>query len=278
MGLLTRALPVLLLLAACQPNRTFVPKSAYSADAGLPLCVPNLDGQIDDSEVKAALGIPESLLVSPQGVQRTVNLDGTIDAQGHRVWDLGDDYADDEIARPEAQPVSSFWFASSYPTGQFATALDAAGTLQGIYQDDGSNLLLLGIASTLEAPPQGKTLLVYSTPAEVFRYPLTVGKSWVTVAQTSNGTIDGLPYAGKDTYEIAVDQSGQLILPDLTFTQALRVRTHLTSEPVVGASVSRRQVSWLFECFGEVARATSVDGEPNDDFTTTSELRRLGLQ
>jgi len=271
-------LPIVVLLAACQPNRTFVPKSAYTADAGVPRCLPNLDGQIDEAELRAALGVPESVLVSPQGVHRTVNLDGAIDAQGHRVWDFGTDYADDQLSRPEAQPLAGKWYAASFPSGQYATALDAAGTLEGVYQDTGSELLLLGIASAQEHPAQGKTLLVYSTPAALFRFPLTVGKSWVTVAQVSGGTIDDLPYAGKDTYEISIDQSGQLGLPDLTFTQALRVRTHLTSEPVVGNAVSRRQVSWVFECFGEVARATSLDDEPSDDFTTTSELRRLGLQ
>ncbi len=269
-------IPLLALLAACQPNRTFVPKSAYSADGGVPLCVPNLDGQIDEAEMRAALGVPESLLVSPAGVHRTVDLAGTVDAQGHRVWDFATDYADDQIAKPEALALDGLWFAASFPDGQFASPLDAAGTLLGVYQDTGSDLLLLGIASV--QPGSAQTLLVYSTPAAVFRFPLTTGKSWVTVAQVSNGTIDGLPYAGKDTYEISVDQSGQLSLPDLTFTQALRVRTHLTSEPVVGAAVSRRQVSWVFECFGEVARATSLDGEASDDFTTTSELRRLGLQ
>ena len=74
-----------------------------------------------------------------------------------------------------------------------------------------------------------------------------------------------------------MDAAGRLELTDLTFTQALRVRTRVTGVPAVGASVSRRQVSWMFECFGEVARAVSLDNEPQEDFTTTSELRRRGL-
>ena len=45
----------------------------------------------------------------------------------------------------------------------------------------------------------------------------------------------------------------------------------------MGASVSRRQVSFLFECFGEVARATSRDDEQAVDFTTAAEVRRLGM-
>ena len=51
----------------------------------------------------------------------------------------------------------------------------------------------------------------------------------------------------------------------------------LTIEPAVGASDHPPAVGFLFECFGEVARATSLDGETKDDFTTTSELRRLGF-
>jgi hypothetical protein len=36
-----------------------------------------------------------------------------------------------------------------------------------------------------------------------------------------------------------------------------------------------RQTSFFFECFGEVARATSQPNETQDDFTTAAELRRL---
>jgi len=74
-----------------------------------------------------------------------------------------------------------------------------------------------------------------------------------------------------------VDGAGELVLPDVTFTQALRVRTRTTIEPLVGQSTSQRQVSFFFECFGEVARATSLVDEPLEDFQTALEVRRLGL-
>jgi hypothetical protein len=48
-------------------------------------------------------------------------------------------------------------------------------------------------------------------------------------------------------------------------------------QPAVGATVITRQTSFLFECFGEVARATSVQNEENEKFTTAAEVRRLGL-
>ena len=52
----------------------------------------------------------------------------------------------------------------------------------------------------------------------------------------------------------------------------------MTIAPSAGQTTIQRQVGFLFECLGEVARATSKLNETNDDFTTAAELRRLGLQ
>jgi hypothetical protein len=269
---------LLLLAAACGENQTYPDRKAYEAPPGMPLsCLPNLDGVLEDRELKAAVGVTESLLVSPSGVQRAVNLSGTQDADGHRVWDLAADYADDQVAKLAAADLAGQWFQSAFPQGQYVVPIDAGGTVLGVYSDDGSNLLLHGVASAKENPPEGKTLLAYQLPIALYRYPLQVGKSWVSAGEVRNATLRGLPYAGRDTYEVSIDAAGRLELPDLTFTQVLRARTHITIEPVAGPTVSRRQVSWLFECFGEVARAVSLDNETQDDFTTTSELRRLGL-
>jgi len=271
------AVPFVLLIS-CGDNRTFPDKSAYQPQAVTPLaCVPNLDGRIDAHELQAGLDIPESLTVSPAGVRRNIDLAGTVDAQGRRVWNLVSDYADDQIAKISASALTGKWFAGSFPNGQYVAPVDLGSSLLGVYSTDGSNLYLHGLASAVENPPEGKTLLPYNAPVAVYRYPLEVGKSWVSSGQVMNGVIRGLPYAGRDTYQVSVDAAGRLELTDLTFTQALRVRTRVTVEPAVGASVSRRQVSWMFECFGEVARAVSVDNEPLEDFTITTELRRLGL-
>jgi hypothetical protein len=48
--------------------------------------------------------------------------------------------------------------------------------------------------------------------------------------------------------------------------------------PAAGQTQVTRQVSFMFECFGEIARATSLPGETNDDFTTAAEIRRFGAQ
>ena len=267
-----------LFAAACGENKTFPERTAYAPEAVTPLaCVPNLDGKIEATELKAALDVPESLIVSPAGVRRMVDVVGSVDAQGRRTWNFATDYADDQLAHISASALTGKWFAASFPTGQYVAPVDLGAGLLGVYAADGANLLLLGIASANQAPPEGKTLLVYNAAVAVHRYPLEVGKTWISVGVVQNGLIRGLPYAGRDTYQVTIDAAGRLELTDLTFTQALRVRTRVTVEPAVGASVSRRQVSWFFECFGEVARASSVDNELLEDFTTTAELRRLGL-
>ena len=92
-----------------------------------------------------------------------------------------------------------------------------------------------------------------------------------------NGTFRDTPYAGTDVYDVEVPATGRLELPDFAFTEAHQVRIHVTIYPVVGFVSSTRQVSFLFECFGEVARATSALNESQENFTTAAEIRRLGL-
>lgn len=268
----------LLFGSACGDNLTYPERDAYVGQEAAPLeCVPNLDGRIDATELRAAIGVPLRYLASPPGASRAVNLVGETNTQNQRVWDLSADYADDRVAKIEASAVTSHWFAGSFPAGQWAAPLDLGGSIIGVYAHDGSNVLLLGYATRDESPATGKTLVVYSQPIAVYRFPLEVGKTWISVGNVVNATVQGLPFAGRDTYEFKVESAGRLELPDVTFTQALRVRTTTTIEPAVGPVITRRQTGWVFECFGEVARATAVDGEDANDFTTTSELRRLGL-
>lgn len=270
-------LPVLLL--ACSDNRTRQPvRPDYEGGTLPPLsCVPNLDGKIEASEFKPSLGVPARYLTSPAGVSRAVNLAGTVDGTGARVFDLGNDYADDQIAKITASAIGGKWYEQSFPTASFVAPFDAGGTVDAIYANNDTVIALLGLASAAPAPPEGKTLLVYDSPIAVFRFPLVPGNAWTSSATVTKATLRGQPYNGKDTYEISVDGSGKLTTPDFTFSQVLRVRTKVTVEPSAGQVVVQRQTGFLFECFGEVARATSKPGEPLVDFTQTSELRRLGL-
>ncbi len=265
-------------LLSCSDNRTPQPThSPYEAGALPQLsCAPNLDGQIDATELSPALNVPVNYLVSPQGVTRTVDLVGTVDAQGHQTWDFGADYANDQVATIEATGLANKWYSASFPGGTFVTPFDAGDTIEGVYAYNTTAITLLGLASHDSTGPGGQTLLVYDPPVTLYRFPLTVGSSYVSVGNISNGMLRGLPYAGKDTYQISVDASGQVTLETYVFTQALRVRTVVTTQPSAGQTVVTRQTSFLFECFGEIARATSLPNETSDDFTTAAELRRLG--
>lgn len=292
------ALAPLLALAACGSNLTPVPGHAdYVVDgddapAGYPTtpdgssyqppdpivleCSPNLDGRIDAAELQTAYGVGVTYLVNPAGTERTVDLAGA-KGEGGSSWDWADDQASDQVATVTATKPTGAWYAPSFPAADFVTPLDAGGSVDAVYRRDDDAIWLLGVASHVADPPDGRTLLVYDEAIPVFRFPLEPGKSWSASATVRDGLLYGLPYAGKDTYEVSVDGIGELGLPDLIFQQALRVRTKTTVAPLAGEPTTKRQVSWFFECFGEVARAASRNDEPAEDFTKATEVRRLGL-
>jgi hypothetical protein len=273
-----RVAALMLVVAACGDNETPPPaKSPYASaePAALP-CVPNLDGKIDSRELAPSIGIPATYLVSPAGRERTVNLIGA-QRDGKTFWELGVDFADDQVARIEAHKLEGKWYAASFAgvTNAIVTALDAGGLNEGIYTHDENAFSLHGVASA--SPDGNKTLLVYKTPIALYRFPLAPGVAYSTTGEVENGTFRGLPYAGRDTYEVKVDAAGEVSLPDFIVTQALRVKTKVTIAPAAGQVTTQRQTSFLFECLGEVARATSKLEEPDENFSTAAELRRLGL-
>lgn len=264
---------------ACGDNETPPPaKSPYVAGQAEPLpCVPNLDGKIEARELAPTIGVPATYLVSPSGKERTVDLVGAV-REGKTVWSLGVDFADDQVARISAQTLEGKWYAGSFAglTNAIVTPIDAGGLTEGVYTHDESAFSLHGVASASPDDPN-KTLLVYKTPIALYEFPLQPGKTYTSTGEVENGTFRGLPYAGRDTYEVKIDAAGELALPDFTVTQALRVKIKVTISPAAGQVTTQRQTSFLFECLGEVARATSKLEEPDEDFTVATELRRLGL-
>jgi hypothetical protein len=255
---------VLLALAACEANTTPVPSTEVTPPLG---CLPNRDGTITAAELPVVLDTPVDYYVSPPGVTRNVALSGT-------TWDLSTEYPDDVSTPVAATALSMQWYANDFPSGQFVT--DGPEGLDAIYHLDDQGLWLHGLASKTSGASQ--TLLVYAEPVPVLRLPLAAGDAWTATGTVANGTIDGLPYIGTDTYEVSADSDGRLDLPYVDFTPALRVSTHVTVRPDAGGTTtSRRQVSFLFECFGEVARAESRADEPSADFTVAASLRRFQL-
>ncbi len=279
-GLVSAAIGLCGLLGACDDNQTFVPEhQPYVTPTSEPLpCVPNLDGQIDASELQAALGVTVHQIVSPAGETRPVDLAGQPGEKGGRLWDWSADYASDQDAPISASALEGKWYADSFPGGVFTTPFDAGHTLDAVYAHTDEALLLFGLASVEAAPADGQTLLPYVTPIQVYRFPIVPGDTYVTTGEVKNGLFKGLVYAGRDTYETTVVGLGELRLPDVIFQQAIQVRTTVTAEPAAGIATKTKQVSFLFECFGEVGRATSQSNETNDNFTTAAEMRRLGLK
>ncbi len=270
-------LSLLLGVAACGENLTVPPDRDPASDPPVaPLeCLPNLDGKIERSELSPAIGTAISYVVSPPDTSRSVDLTGSEGEDGTE-WDFSTDYADDQSLSVTPSTLAGKWYAASFQDGAFITPFNRAGTLESIGLSTDGGLLLLGIASRDEAPDEGQTLLVYEPPITILKFPVEVGQSFVSAGEITNGVALGLPYAGRDTYEVDVDAMGSVDLIQFTFDQVFRVRTKVTVEPAVGTAVTRLQTSFYAECFAEVARATSADGETDPDFTDAAELRRLG--
>lgn len=270
------ALLASLVLAGCDGNGALPPdREPYAGVEEVPLdCIPNLDGVIEADELPLVLDTEVSYLVSPPGQLRTVDIEG--EGEGTtRAWDWSVDLADDQLARIEAFSIEDRWYANRFPPDAFIAPFDD-GSTETISRRDDDGLYVLGIASREPDPPTGRTLLIYDQPIPLIRFPIETGTSYSVSANVEDAVFSGIPYAARDTYDVEVSAVGELRLPTLTFTQAHQVRVQLTIEPALGETTSVRQVSYFFECFGEVARATSQRDEPDPNFTEAAEVRRLG--
>lgn len=270
------ALTILTIAGCAGENLTQPALDPYDPGPGeTPACLPNLDGAIESSEMPVALGLPVSFRVSPSGEERSVDLAGSISG-GVTVWDWSA-VANDQVFTLQPAALAGHWFEASFPGGEFVLPVDPAGTTLGVYSRTETAVRLHGVASAEETPAGGKILLPYDDAIDLYRFPIRPGEAWTATGYVSDGLWNGVPYAGYDEYEVAIDAKGTLSLPELTFTEAHRVRTNLTVTPAFGFSTSRRLVSWMFECFGEVARAQSRLDESAENFTTATEVRRLGI-
>ncbi|MFN0252054.1 MAG: hypothetical protein ACKV2T_34580 [Kofleriaceae bacterium] len=256
---------VLFAFAACGVNQTPQPELAPE----LPSCVPNRDGSITEEELPVAFDATATYYASPAGVTRTIATGGT-------AWDLSAEFADDVVIALGPTKIKDQWYASEFASAQFA--VDAGSGLDGIYHQDAQGLWLDGTASRDEAPAAGKTLIRYAQPLPVLRFPIEGGDTFEAIGEITAGTVNGLPFIGADKIAVEVTGDGRVDVPYVRFSPALRVRTLVTRTPSTGTPVvTRRNVIFLFECFGEVARAESRTDEPSAEFTTAAYLRRFAL-
>ncbi len=266
-----------LILVGCDGNGTLPPdREPYEGEAEVPLdCIPNLDGIIEADEIPLVLDTEVTYLVSPPGELREVDSRGTADAE-RTVWDWSIDRADDQLARVTAVSITDRWYADRFPPEAFIAPFDDGGSTETISLRDDDGLYVLGVASREPDPPSGRTLLVYDEPILIVRFPIEPGDAYSNSANVQDAVFSGIPYAARDTYDVEVSALGEMRLPSLTFTQTHQVQVQLTVEPALGETTTLRQVSYFFECFGEVARATSQLDEPDPLFTDAAEVRRLG--
>ena len=283
--------PLLVLTACAGENETFPEELLpYGTQEPEPLpCLPNLDGRIDANELSPTLNQIASYRVSPplplesDGI-RPMDLTGVVGQDGRRVWDWSKPDADDRVATFMAKLLVDQWYVPHFPDGRFSMPTDAAGRVHAVYSHGDEALRLHGVASFIENPPEGQTLLVYEQPVDFFPFPLTIGDSWSQTGRVRNGVLLGVkPWSQDDLYEVSVDMAGELRLPDFSFAQAMRVLTKVTIKPKAGQKkgTTQYQVSFVYECFGEVARATSPfvldpEQDPGPDFPLAWEVRRLG--
>lgn len=273
------ALAVIAALAGCAadpaPGTTPTnPDGGYIPGPDVPTttCRGNRDGVIARSEVAFAPGIEVRYRINPSGTLALVSSHGTQRADGSRAWDFTDRSGD--TVTLSLLTTTSQWFAARFPGAQYAAKLDPRAASLGVYRASDTSVDLMGVVGPAESTG---TLVRYDTPPSLLRFPLRVGDAWTADATTVDSMVENTPVASRDHYDITVDAHGEVRLPELTFADALRVRVETTQRFPAGPGRRQIQYLWMVECYGEVARMTSREGEVDPDFTMASEFRRIGL-
>lgn len=238
---------------------------------GTVVCRGNRDGTIARNEVVFVPGVEVRYRINPPNTLARVSPRGA-DVGGVRTWDFTDGSGD--LATLTLSTSAGQWWLPRFPTAQYASRLDPRSPNLGVYRAGETSVELLGLVGPTEST---MTVVPYEPGVAVLRFPLSLGMTWTAESTTSNAQVEGTPVASRDRYSFNVDARGTVRLPDLTFTDALRVRIELTQQFPAGPGVRKIQYLWMVECYGEVARMTSQDGEVDPDFTMAAEFRRLGL-
>lgn len=278
-GLCLSALALAALLAfvaGCSDPGYVGPDTGPAEDSGprpdvAPLCQGNNDGVIGQSEMPMVSGITVDYLVNAPGTVVTVAPGGQPRGDGTVEWDFSD--VAGQVFSVTLGSVWGSWYESSFPTAHYAAALGPGNDTLGIYRAADGAVWMLGFAS----PDADRTLAVYDSPVPLIRFPVSVGQSWAVVGRITDATYDHQPFAATDTYSLSVDQRGTLVLPYLSLHNTLRLKVELHTSLPGGQTLHRIQYLYLHECYGELGRIVSQDGELDPGFTQAAEFRRLAL-
>lgn len=235
-------------------------------DQGTGFCTPNRDGVIERDEVTLQAGLNAKFRVSTQA---TFDSAGE-EIDGQTVWDMSGDFTGDMLTVVELQRPDDYWFASDYSSATYVSRLGANADLLGIFEVTDLGLLLLGVAS----PESGftSTKLSYDPPVEVLKFPIAEDSLWQTESDV-NGTALGVISFYSEKYTTRSAGSGLLKTPFADFP-VTRLRVEL--ERTVGLlTTTVRQYVFVSECFGTVATIRSADNEPDLEFDSPAEIRRI---
>lgn len=235
-------------------------------------CRGNGDGVIDRSEVLFVPGAEVRYRVNPLGVGVVVNTAGMPGVGDARVWDFSS--ADGEVVTLRLLDVSGQYFSGQFAGAQYAARLDPREPTLGVYRATDTAVQFLGAVSESAST---RTMIKYDVPVELLRFPMRLNDTWSVTAMTVDSMVDGIPVASRDSYTMTVDAHGEVRLGALTFRDALRLRVELVQQFPAGMGRRRIQYLWLTECYGEIARISSLDGQVALEFTTAQEFRRLGF-
>ncbi len=235
------------------------------AGAGGGVCSPNKDGTITRAEVPITAGLSAKFLAA---TNVTFATSGTDLGNGSRDWNLKQTFSGDHLSLIETQALNGLWFEADFAGATYAAKLSETNDLLGVFEVTADALLLRGVVSPMGGAT--KTELTYTPPVPALTFPLTENKAW-SIQSTVTGYAQGVPVGYVEAYDNLVDAKGVLEAPFGTF-DVLRVRTTMVRQ---GGLLTLRSFGFVAECFGTVASVTSQNNEPNAEFSSVSELRRL---
>jgi hypothetical protein len=255
-------------------GRTPGHEAAVGVDTGSPVqvgdsgvCVPDNNGVIEPSEYVMLAGLHANYEFADNV---TVDTAGVANSDGSRTWDLTGPYAGDHTVFVTTNAPTGQWFSSNYPGATYTTPLSDTSNLLGIFQGTGSTLLLQGVASP--GSGNGETELTYAPPADFITVPMKMGSTWTSKSNVT-GLAEGLVANYVEQYTSKVDAYGSIKVPYGTFS-VLEVQTTLV-RTMLGVTTTVQSLSYVAECFGPVASATSQSNETDTHFTNAAEVRRL---
>lgn len=262
----------------CEPAPLSADDEDFEPAIAIPDCRPNNDGVIERSELPVVVGATARVRI---GDNIPVDVEGTIDDDGLRTWDLTrPDPGDQPVGALSVEPMDGQYFEDLFPEADVAAPLVPGGSLLGPLRIDDDGWKLLGGGSATEDPDEGQTRIVYDTPTVLYPFPLREGSRVTSTARARNALLLGIPTAFDDVTEVEVIRRGTVLLPDLILDNTLQVRVRFARTLLAG---DVKQVSYIFvhECLGEVARfvseAVPVDAPLDEALPVAHEVWRLTL-